>query len=78
MTVRRVLHKLLQWIRVVPVVGFNSQCYDLNVLKSLLMRRLVGADAVEDGDNDTQQRLGGCADGGSVDSFDTCASICSH
>ena len=52
---RRVLHKLLQWIRVVPVVGFNSQCYDLNVLKSLLMRRLVGADAVEDGDNDTAE-----------------------
>ena len=41
MTVRRVLHQLLQWICAVPVVEFNSQCYGLNVLKSLLMRSLV-------------------------------------
>ena len=47
--VRRVLHRLLQWIRAVPVVGFNSQRYDLNVLKSPLMRRLVRVDAVVDG-----------------------------
>ena len=32
-----------------PVVGFNSQRYDLNVLKSPLMRRLVRVDAVVDG-----------------------------
>ena len=47
--VRRVLHRLLQWIRAVPVVGFNSQRYDLNVLKSPQMRCLVRVDAVGDG-----------------------------
>ena len=58
MAVRRVLHRLLQWIRVVPVVGFNSQRYDLNVLKSPLMRHLVCVDAVGDGGD------GDVADGG--------------
>ena len=41
MVARRVLQRLLQWIRAVPVVGLNFQHYDLNVLKPFLMRRLV-------------------------------------
>ena len=53
MTVRRVLCQLLQGIRVVPVVEFNSQRYDLNVLKLPLSKRLVRVDAVENsGDGD--------------------------
>ena len=59
MAVRRVLHQLLQWIRAVPVVGLNFQHYDLNVLKSSLMRRLACVDAVGDG--------GGGSGGGDVD-----------
>ena len=53
MTVRRVLCQLLQWIRSKPVVGFDSQRYDLNVLKLPLSKRLVRVDAVENsGDGD--------------------------
>ena len=70
MTVRCVLHQLLQWIRAVPVVGFNSQSYDLNVLKSPLMRRLVCVDTVGDGgdcDDDDDNDSDGvtcCSDSG--------------
>lgn len=34
------LQQFEQYLRAVPVLGFNSQCYDLNVLKSTLMRTL--------------------------------------
>ena len=72
-----------------PVVGFNSQCYDLNVLKSPLIRHLVCVDAVEDGggggrgaveacNNDALQRLDEFTDNRSVDSFDARASVCSN
>ena len=51
------------------------------------MKRLVCADsgedggsggAVEAGNNDAPQRLGGCANDGSFDSFDTLTSVRSH
>ena len=50
MTVRRFLRQLLQWICAVQVVGFNFQCYDLNVPKSALVRRLVCVDTGDVGD----------------------------
>ena len=87
MAVRCVLHQLLLWIRAVPIVGLNSQLYNLNVLKSPLMRRLVCVDAGEEGgssgvveacNNDAPRRLSGCADKGSVDNFDTRFSVCRH
>ena len=60
MTARRVLSQLSRWIRAVPVVRFNSQRYGLNVLKSLLMRRLVCVDTVDDfGDGDGDDGDGG-------------------
>ena len=50
MTVRRFLRQLLQWICAVQVVGFNFQCYYLNVPKSALVRRLVCVDTGDVGD----------------------------
>ena len=74
-TVRRVVQRLLQWIRVVPVVGLNSQRYDLNVLKSPLMRRLVCVDAVEDvggGDGDDGDVANGGNDNSNCDGASSC------
>ena len=71
MAMRRVLQQLLQWIRAEPVVGFNSHCYDLNMLKSLLMRRLVCLNAVGDSGGD-----GDVADGGDDNSEGDNTSSC--
>ena len=37
---RRVKEEFEQWLSAVPVIGFNSQKYDLNVLKHHLVREL--------------------------------------
>ena len=78
---RRVLQRLLQWIRAVPVVGFNSQRYNLIVLKSPLIRRLVCVDAVRDsgggdvasGGNDNSDGASSCfeSDSGNSDNGET-------
>jgi hypothetical protein len=40
----RAISKFERWLDVVPVLGFNSQRYDLNVLKPALMRTLSSED----------------------------------
>ena len=56
-----------------PVVGFNSQRYDLNVLKSPLIRRLVRVDVVADGGG------GGDDDGdGTASCFDSDSGNCDN
>jgi hypothetical protein len=40
----RTIEKFERWLDVVPVLGFNSQRYDLNVLKPALMRSLSSSD----------------------------------
>ena len=40
----RVKEQFERWLDTVPVLGFNSQRYDLNVLKPTLMRELIAHD----------------------------------
>ena len=41
---RRALERFYRWLDVVPILGFNSQRYDINVIKPYLMRSLIARD----------------------------------
>ena len=73
MIVRRVLRQLLQWICAVPVFGFNFQRYDLTVLKSPLIRRLVCVDTGDGGDGDDNNNDNGDNDNNDSNGTTSCS-----